>query len=248
MAHEHHLPGTRITVWDLPVRLFHWSLVAAIAVAFLSSEEDSVLAQWHIAAGWIAAVLIAFRLIWGFIGGRHARFASFVRPSGVLPHIKALLSGKAERSVGHNPLGGVAVLALLGGTAAVVWTGIRLINGGGSEDLHETIAFGLLGLIAVHVIGVIVMSVMTRDNLVRAMVTGRKPATGLPAQTSERPRVLAALAGLAVIGLSVLGILRYDPAAFTAGAREEAELAEHSTARLAHAPAPGHSDRDDDDD
>jgi len=247
MAHQDQLPGTRITVWDLPVRLFHWSLVASIAVSFLSSEEDSALAQWHIAAGWIAAVLIAFRLIWGFIGGRHARFASFVRPSGVLPHIRALFAGKAERSVGHNPLGGMAVLALIGGTAAVVWTGVQL-TGGGSEDLHETIAFGLLGLIAVHVIAVIAMSVMTRDNLVRAMVTGRKPAAGLPPQTREGPGVLAALAGLAVIGVSVLGILRYDPAAFTAGAREEAELAEHATARLARAPAASHSDRDDDDD
>lgn len=248
MAYEDAALKNQITIWDLPVRLFHWSLVAAIAVAFLSSEEDSVLAEWHIAAGWFAAVLIAFRLSWGFIGGRHARFASFVRPSRVLPHIKALFSGKAERSAGHNPLGAIAVLALLGGTAAVVWTGVRLINGGGSEDLHETIAFGLLGLIAVHVVGVIAMSVTTRDNLVRAMVTGRKPAAGLPAQSRERPRVLAVMTGAAVIGLSVLGIMRYDPAAFSAGAREEAELAEHSTEHFAHAPPTGRNDRDDDDD
>lgn len=223
MVHEIASPKKQITVWDLPVRLFHWLLVGSIAVSFLSSEEDSILATWHMTAGWIAAVLIAFRLSWGFIGGKHARFASFIRPSELLPHLRGLFKGKAERSVGHNPLGGMAVLALLGGTAAVVWTGIQLTGAGGSEDLHETIAYGLLGLIAVHVIGVIVMSVMTRDNLVKAMITGRKPAAGLPAQPSERPRALAALAGGAVVVMSALGIMQYDKNAFDGVSREAGE-------------------------
>lgn len=223
MAHETVSSKSQIAVWDLPVRLFHWSLVAAIAVAFLSSEEDSVFAAWHMTAGWVAAVLIAFRLSWGFIGGRNARFASFVRPGALLPHLRGLFKGKAERSVGHNPLGGMAVLALLGGTAAVLWTGVPLTVVGGREDLHETIAYGLLGLIAVHVIGVIVMSVMTRDNLVRAMITGRKPAVGFPAQQAERPRALAALAGGAVVVMSVLGILRYDKSAFDGVSSEAGE-------------------------
>jgi cytochrome b len=223
MAHGIASPKNQIAVWDLPVRLFHWTLVVAIVVAFLSSEEDSVLAAWHMTAGWIAAVLIAFRLSWGIVGGKHARFASFVRPGALLPHLRELIRGKAERSVGHNPLGGMAVLALLGGTAAVVWTGVQLTGAGGSEDLHETIAYGLLGLIAVHVIGVIVMSVMTRDNLVRAMVTGRKPAAGFPVQQSERPRALAALAGGAVVVMSVLGILRYDKTAFDGVSSEAGE-------------------------
>jgi cytochrome b len=248
MTHEHTQSRDRIAVWDVPVRLFHWSLVAAIAVAFLSSEEDSILASWHIAAGWIAAILVAFRLSWGFIGSRYARFSSFVRPAGVIPHLRGLLAGKAERSVGHNPLGGMAVLALLGGTAAVVWTGIRLTGAGGSEELHETIAFGLLGLIVVHVIGVIVMSVMTRDNLVRAMVTGTKPAAGLAPQPRERHRVLAGLLGVMVIGLSVLGVLRYDPAAFQPGSREEGEMEEHQTARIGETLAPIVRHEDDDDD
>lgn len=90
MAHGIASPKNQIAVWDLPVRLFHWSLVTAIVVAFLSSEEDSVLATWHMTAGWIAAVLIAFRLSWGFIGGKHARFASFVRPGALLPHLREL--------------------------------------------------------------------------------------------------------------------------------------------------------------
>lgn len=117
----------------------------------------------------------------------------------------------------------MAVLALLGGTAAVVWTGVQLTGVGGNEDLHELIAYGLLGLIAVHVIGVILTSVMTRDNLVRAMLTGRKLATGLPAQESERPHALAMLVGGAVVVMSVLGIMRYDRNAFDGVSREAGE-------------------------
>jgi cytochrome b len=72
----------KIRVWDLPLRLFHWFLVAAIALAFLSSEEGSPLSDWHIASGWIAMVLIVFRIFWGLVGGEHSRWSDFVRPSG----------------------------------------------------------------------------------------------------------------------------------------------------------------------
>ena len=246
MAHINPAGSHQIAVWDLPVRLFHWSLVASITVSFLSSEEDSLLSSWHMAAGWIAAVLIMFRLIWGFIGGRHARFANFVRPGQVMPHVRALLAGKAEKSVGHNPLGGMAVLALLGGTAAVIWTGVQLTGAnGGSDDLHETRAFTLLALIAVHVIAVIIMSVMTRDNLVRAMVTGKKAASGLPTHGTQRLPVLASLAGVAVIMMSVMGIMWYDPGAFTARSREEADFGERHIVAPGHAKVAGRSDEDD---
>ncbi|MEL4428059.1 cytochrome b/b6 domain-containing protein, partial [Shewanella indica] len=83
-------PNSTITVWDLPLRLFHWLLAGSIAVAFLSSEDDSPLAAWHIAAGWVAAVLVVFRLVWGIVGSEHARFASFVRPSRAFAHLRDL--------------------------------------------------------------------------------------------------------------------------------------------------------------
>jgi hypothetical protein len=84
MLMAHSVRGDTFRVWDAPLRLFHWVLVAAIAVAFLSSEEDSPIAAWHMTAGWISAVLLVFRLVWGFVGGEHARFADFLRPSGLL--------------------------------------------------------------------------------------------------------------------------------------------------------------------
>ncbi|WP_017672590.1 cytochrome b/b6 domain-containing protein [Blastomonas sp. AAP53] len=231
MAHATRSVGATIRVWDVPVRLFHWSLVVAIALAFVSSEEDSPLAAWHMVAGWVAAVLIGFRLCWGFIGNAQARFANFVKPAAVFPHLRELIAGRPERSIGHNPLGGLAVLALLAGTAAVTWTGIRMTSGGGSEDLHEILAFSLLGLIVVHIVGVVVMSLLTHDNLAQAMVTGRKAAHGgqLPV-APRRFRMLAHLGGVAIVGLLVLGVIRYDAGAFIPGSREEAEHAEQHAA------------------
>lgn len=229
MAHATHPVHSSVLVWDLPVRLFHWSLVAAIALAFVSSEEGSPLSAWHMAAGWIAVVLIIFRLCWGFNGNAQARFANFVKPGAVIPHVRELLSGKPQRSLGHNPLGGLAVLALLGATAAVTWTGAQMTSGFGSEELHEALAFALLGLVVVHVIGVVVMSVLTRDNLVAAMVTGRKAADGTPPVRQPRKgRVFANLSAVAVVALSVFGITRYDRDAFTPRSHEEAEYAEHA--------------------
>src|SRR3546814_4168784 len=92
-------------VWDAPLRLFHWLLVAAITIAFLSSEGDSGIADWHMAAGWTAAVLLVFRLVWGFIGGEHVRRANFVRPSRLLYHVRELVTGHPQRKNGQNPLG-----------------------------------------------------------------------------------------------------------------------------------------------
>lgn len=207
--------GDTFRVWDAPLRLFHWILVAAITVAFLSSEGDSPIAAWHMAAGWIAAVLLVFRLVWGFIGGEHARFADFLRPSGLFSHIRELMTGHPERTIGHNPLGALAVVALLVVIGAVLWTGIQVDAGQADEDLHETLAYGLLALIGIHVAAVILMSVLTRENLARAMVTGRKSLEQHPgAHDARGPGAMAVLLAAAVIVATAFGVLRYDPAAF----------------------------------
>lgn len=216
-------PRSTFTVWDLPLRLFHWLLVASIAVAFLSSEEDSALAGWHIASGWVAAVLIVFRLVWGIVGSEHARFVNFIRPSQALAHLKGLGSGRAERTVGHNPAGGMAVLLLLGSIAAVVATGWIALRGG-EEDLHEGIAWFLLGLIGVHVAAVIATSILSRENLVRAMVTGRKKAADHPEVRRVRTASPAAfMAALVVSGAAIAGIRSIDPQAFSLQPREGVE-------------------------
>lgn len=225
-------PPRLIRVWDPGVRVFHWGLVVAVALAFLSSEEESALAVWHIPIGYVAAMLIAFRLVWGFVGGEHARFANFVRPSQLGAHIRHLLSGKVAATTGHNPLGALAVLALLGLTAATVWTGVT-----GGEDAHEAIAYGLFGLVALHIFAVLIMSYLARDNLVLAMITGKKRAHRHPdAQDAKPPARLAAPIAAIAIGAAAYGATRIDPQAFVPHAGGEAGEEGES----------GESERDDD--
>lgn len=211
-----------VRVWDLPLRLFHWTLVAAVVVAFLSAEEDSVLNEWHVLSGWLAAILIVFRLFWGFVGGEHSRFSDFIRPSRIPDHITGLLRGRREADLGHNPLGAVAVLVLLALTAVTVWTGA--FGGEAAEELHEIIGWTLLAMIALHVIAVLVMSVIKRENLARAMVTGDKSANRHPgAIDAKPPRLFGLVLVLVVIAGTTYAILRYDPQAFTLRTAESFE-------------------------
>lgn len=211
-----------IRVWDLPVRLFHWLLVATILFAFLSAEEKSPLSAWHIPSGWVAAVLIAFRVLWGFIGGEHARFADFLKPGEIAHHLRSLFSRRPKRSIGHNALGGVAIVALLGTIGGIVWSGVT-INGTGGEDLHETLANILLGLIALHLVAVIVTSLLTKDNLIGAFVTGNKRADRHPGVSDARsPASLATPIAAIVIGAAAYGATVIDPGAFRPGAHVEA--------------------------
>jgi cytochrome b len=203
----------QVKVWDLPLRLFHWLLVLAIAIAFLSSEEDSPLNTWHVLAGWVAGILLVFRIVWGFVGGEHSRFADFVRPSRVGAHIAGVFRHE-ESDLGHNPLGGISVLVLLGLSAITVWTGA--FGGEAAEDLHELVAWTLLAFIGLHIAAVLVMSIVGRENLARAMVTGTKKLARHPGARDART---PSLVGLAIAALMLAGtiyaVLRYDPQAFT---------------------------------
>lgn len=236
----------QITVWDPGVRIFHWLLVISILIAFLSSEEDSIIVNWHLPAGWVAAILLVFRLSWGFVGGEHARFANFVKPREVGWHIRHLLSGSAQPSLGHNPLGGIAVLGLLTLCGLVGWTGIQLQSGGGKEDLHEIAAYVLLALIAFHVAAVILTSIMTRDNLVLAMVSGKKNAARHPnAKSAIKPSVCGIILASLILCASVLAVLKFDPQAFRINLRNLDEVGERGPSLEI---ARKHSDHDRDDD
>jgi cytochrome b len=213
------LQSDRIRVWDLPLRLFHWLLVVAIAIAFLSSEEDSALNQWHILAGWVAGLLIVFRITWGFVGGEHSRFVDFVRPSRVGHHVGELLRGRAEPTLGHNALGALSVLLLLILVAATVWTGATLV-----EDLHELLAWTLLAFVGIHVAAVVLMSVLARENLVAAMITGTKPAARHPdARDAARPGLIGLIVAAVILAGTIVAIRAYDPSAFTLRSVEDFE-------------------------
>jgi cytochrome b len=176
----------RILVWDVPTRVFHWLLALSFAAAFVTGDSE----RWrdiHVAAGYTMMGLIGFRLVWGITGTRYARFSSFLfGPRAVVRYLGSLLRGRPEHHVGHNPAGSVAIvlmllLGLLAGATGylayvydVEWMG----------ELHEALVNGLLAVVGVHVAGVVVSSLLHGENLVRAMITGRK--TGEPRQGIRR--------------------------------------------------------------
>ncbi|MDM7947789.1 MAG: cytochrome b/b6 domain-containing protein [Oceanibaculum nanhaiense] len=168
-----------ITVWDPYIRLFHWTLAAAIAVAWLSAEEWDALHEW---TGYLIAGLLATRLVWGLIGSRYARFSHFVRsPAAVRAYLRDMLKGRERRYLGHNPAGAAMILALIvviAATAVTGWMGTldRFWGLEWVEELHETLANLLLVLVPLHVAGVVLASQRHRENLVRAMIVGRKRA------------------------------------------------------------------------
>lgn len=169
-----------VKVWDLLIRIFHWSLVLCFTVAWISADEWQDLHEW---AGYTVAALVLFRIVWGLSGPRYARFSQFVRsPSEVTQYLKAMRSGRETRYIGHNPAGGMMVLALLLSLALLTlsgWLGTDLLWGESwIEEVHEVMGNLLLGLIALHLAGVALASLRHRESLVRAMLTGRKRAPG----------------------------------------------------------------------
>lgn len=204
-----------LLIWDAPTRLFHWALVGLVGLAWATGESEGALFLVHKLAGYGIAVLLVFRLIWGFAGSRHARFADFVGSwRRVRAHIAALLAGRPERTLGHNPLGGWMVIALLLVLTAVVATGLFAADDGvggplaghlspglahAVAELHEGLANALLVLIGVHVLGVLGESVLTRDNLLRAMITGCKTVSSQEA--AAEPAVFVAPAWRALLAL-----------------------------------------------
>jgi cytochrome b len=190
--------SNRTLVWDLPTRVFHWMLAASFAGAYLTSESDR-LRDLHMMLGYTAAGLVAFRLLWGLLGTRYARFTSFpLAPAAVGAYLKSLLALSPRHYFGHNPAGSWAVLgmlALVAATALSGWAHAVEAGPGWMEDVHEGLANATLALVVVHITAVVVSSVLHRDNLPRAMLSGYKPGAG-PAAAGTRRAVAVALIAL----------------------------------------------------
>lgn len=215
-----------VPVWDPAVRLGHWLMVACFAGAWLTAESE----RWrllHVAFGYTLATVVGFRLLWGLVGPRPARFASFVRgPRAVAAHVGALLRGRAERVAGHNPLGGWAVLALLGTAAALTLTGWLVYHdlaGHTVEEAHEWLANGLMALAGLHLAAVLAMSLLGRENLVGAMLTGRKRVPAREAIPARRGAIAAALLLALAAGAAALPWVDIGPGATPAAARADAD-------------------------
>lgn len=183
---------TMVRVWDPLVRVFHWSLALTFAAAWLTGEEESAL---HDVFGYVILGLIAVRVVWGVLGSRYARFSDFVRgPATVIAYLRDIAKSRAQRHLGHNPAGGAMVIALLSSLIAASLSGMALegVEAGTGlfsnlhhlghdaeewlEELHEVFANFSVFLVFVHVAGVLLASFQHGENLVRAMITGRKRA------------------------------------------------------------------------
>lgn len=184
----HNTDASTVKVWDPLIRVFHWSLVFFFLLAFFTEDE------WlniHIQAGYAITFLIGFRLFWGLVGTRNARFTSFVRsPRAVLAHLKGMLTFRVTHYLGHNPVAAVMVILLLLSLILTSLSGMVIIASEGQgpladtffstwrgewmEDIHEFLANFTLLLVFAHVAGVVFSSFLEGENLVKAMMTGRK--------------------------------------------------------------------------
>jgi len=193
-----------VKVWDPIVRIGHWTLVLAFFIAYFT--EDDLLTQ-HVWAGYVAGAVVCFRLLWGFVGTEHARFKDFVvSPAVVLQHLRDLRDKSGKRYIGHNPIGGAMIIALLISVAVTVYTGVALYaieDHAGPlaawfaaepaasdsakdadeaedpreefwEDLHDFFADFTVFLVILHIAGGLFSSYVYKENLIRAMFTGRK--------------------------------------------------------------------------
>lgn len=192
----------RVLIWDEPVRVFHWLMVACFAGAWLSADSE----RWrllHVTLGYTMAGLVGFRILWGLVGTRHARFANFVRgPAAVAHYIRAMLRGQPEHHMGHNPAGALAIIALLALTLAITASGWATFNEFGGEwlnEVHEVSSNVMLAVVGVHIAGVLLASRLHHQNLIGAMITGRKP--GRPEEGVRSAwRTVAALMLVAMAG------------------------------------------------
>lgn len=173
-----------VKVWDIFVRVFHWSFALLIVMAWLSHEWRGDARVWHQWLGYGALGLAVARIVWGFVGTKFARFGAFLHwPGQYIAYLKDLLAGRERRYLGYNPLGGLMVLALLLVAIGCSVTGYYLTQRGSvlfglghraQEEAHEVLSTLFLILVPLHILGVIWESVRHKENLVKAMITGWK--------------------------------------------------------------------------
>jgi cytochrome b len=204
-------------VWDLPVRLVHWSLVVSFVGAFVTNRLGVAWFEWHVRFGYAVLALVTFRIVWGVVGTKHARFASFVRsPAETVLYARRLARGDVPSFVGHNPLGALMVVALLVGLGAQAAFGLfsndEIFNTGPLASVvaketslvltswHRRGFYVLAAAAAIHIFAVVAHVLSKRDNLVRAMITGRKPARRVPPDEEiATSRIVFAFVLLAIV-------------------------------------------------
>lgn len=203
----------QILVWDLPIRLFHWLLVILMVTSFVTGKIGSIWMQYHMLSGYAVLGLLVFRLVWGFVGGRYARFSSFIYgPSQVLKYIRTMLKMDAPKYPGHNPLGGWSVLAMLITLSVQIVTGLfanddiftegpfYYLVGKATSDwlarIHRLNQEVIILVIGVHITAVLFYLIIKKENLIKPMFTGRKDWYDEGQSSTNRLKMAVLIAGL----------------------------------------------------
>ena len=211
-----------IRVWDFPTRLFHWLLVIFVIISFVTGNIGGNAMQYHEWSGFVILTLLLFRLAWGFVGSRESRFMTFIRgPSAVVRYATNLLRTNSAHYLGHNPLGGWSILAMLFALLIQAGTGLfanddivtegPLFNwvGKATSDwltrIHKLNQEVIIVLLSIHVLAVVFYFLFKRENLVKPMITGVKQWNGAePEPATGRTWAAALIAGLAVLAVYLL--------------------------------------------
>jgi cytochrome b len=220
-----------LKIWDLPTRVFHWLLVLSFAAAYVTNWLGVSYFTYHLWAGYFVVILLVFRILWGIVGTHHAQFINFVRhPLESVKYAFQLAKGKSKSYPGHNPLGALMVLTLLLVLLLQAVTGLfandEIFNIGPlygyiSHELslkltavHKELFYWILGAVVLHVAAVLFYVLVKRENLVKAMVTGKKPAKDLvDAETIDSSRIWLALVLIVIISALLAWIIVAAPEA-----------------------------------
>jgi cytochrome b len=213
------MTGSRVRIWDLPTRLFHWTLAALVVFSIVTANIGGNWVQWHFYSGYAILTLIAFRLVWGFAGGRYARFSSFLfGPSAILATLRG--APGAPRTPGHNPLGSLSVFALLASIGVQAAIGLFANDDIASEgplakfvskalsdrltSLHHQNADLIVALVVLHLLAIAFYLLRKRENLVRPMLTGDKP--GVEPRLASRDDAALRLRALVVLAVCAAAV------------------------------------------
>jgi cytochrome b len=212
-------------IWDIPTRLFHWAIVITLCYSWYSMEIENDL-DHHFLSGYIALGLILFRIIWGIVGSRYARYGSFIyRPSEIIAYAKTLFSREGGKYAGHNPMGGLSVLALL--LVILVQTGTGMFaddedyyfaplneyvsssTASTITEIHEINSKIILGLAVLHIVAIFFYRLYKKEKLFLAMLTGKKPDEQDSYEPIPGSRLPAAIILAIIVSAAVYGVVNY---------------------------------------
>ena len=205
----------KVLIWDIPTRIFHWLLVCGFLVAALLAlgfGEHSPLFPYHALVGLILGGMVVLRVIWGFWGTKYARFSSFLfSPRAVFKYVTQVLQGLGAPHVGHNPGSAYAIFAMLIMIAGLSVSGIIMGQGGKAfEEVHEVLAYTVMGVIFVHILGVALHTIRHKENITASMFHGQKDGNSVDAISSSRP--IIAIIFVLVVSTWTGGLIsHYDP-------------------------------------